>query len=222
MVGKFLIICADINCQISEEKTEWGSNMITFLGVLLNWNSRTLVIPLEKRKKALDLIHTALNEKKVTIKFVQKLTSTLNFLNRVIVLGRAFTKGMYCKLKVRNKNGQLLKQHHHVNLGKDFMEDCKMWKIFLQNADARQLCRPFVDFSSQSTSSQIVSFTSDASRGERLGMGAVFNDQWLFAQWPEHFIERKNPSIEFLELFALTAGLLAWRNSPQFLNRMKP
>ena len=41
-------------------------------------------------------------------------------------------------------------------------------------------------------------------------MGAVFMNNWLFAQWPENFIKDFNPSIEILELFALTIALEKW------------
>ena len=39
-------------------------------------------VPIEKRDKALLLLNTALSKKKVTIKFVQRLAGTLNFINR--------------------------------------------------------------------------------------------------------------------------------------------
>ena len=117
MVQKFLIICQTIGCPISTEKTEWASPVMVFLGVLLNGKSRTLSIPIEKKNKALELLNIAIQKKMMTIKFVQKITGTLNFLNRVIVPGRAFTRGMYTKLKMVNKKtGQKLQLHHHVHL----------------------------------------------------------------------------------------------------------
>ena len=87
----FLRICEKIGCPISMEKTKWATQILVFLGILLNGRSLTLSIPLEKKNKALNLLNTAIDKRKVTIKFMQKLTGTLNFLNRVIVPGRAFT-----------------------------------------------------------------------------------------------------------------------------------
>ena len=43
-----------------------------------------------------------------------------------------------------------------------------------------------------------------------LGLGGWCEDQWMFAEWNEEFIKSKDPSIEFLELYALTAGILNW------------
>ena len=88
------------------EKTEWTSSVMVFLGILINGKTHTLSIPENKRLKALDLINYALMKKKVTIKFVQKLTGTLNFINRAIVPRRAFTKGMYDKLRLKDKEGR--------------------------------------------------------------------------------------------------------------------
>ena len=66
---------------------EWGTTLIVFLGILLNGRSYTLSIPMEKRNKAVQLIQTAISKRKVTVHFIQKLTGTLNFLNRAIVPG---------------------------------------------------------------------------------------------------------------------------------------
>ena len=78
------------------------------------------------------MIKYAIDRRKVTVKFVQQLMGTLNFLSRAIMPGRAFTKGMYDKLKLKDKNGNPLKQHHHVSLVGTFIGDCMVWKNFLE------------------------------------------------------------------------------------------
>ena len=81
MVQEFLIICEHLGCPVALNKTEYASELMTFLGVLLNGKCRLLIIPMEKKAKALNLLNWAMNKKKVTIKFVQQLTGILNFLN---------------------------------------------------------------------------------------------------------------------------------------------
>ena len=81
VVRQFMVICGKIGCPISLEKTEFGTEMIVFLGVLLDGKNKILAIPQEKRIAAINLLRYAINQRKVTIKFVQKLTGTLNFLN---------------------------------------------------------------------------------------------------------------------------------------------
>ena len=76
MVEEFHAICHVIGCPISMEKTEWATQLIVFLGVLLNGKTKTLSIPIDKKQKALDLLKIAIDNRKVTIKFIQKITGT--------------------------------------------------------------------------------------------------------------------------------------------------
>ena len=216
LVKEFLRLCKTIGCPVSLEKTEMASEITVFLGVLLDGKNKLLVIPDDKRNKATSYLTWVLQKKKVTIKFVQQLTGILNFLNKVIVPGRAFTREMYEKLKIRDKNGQLLKQHHHTWLSKTFLSDCTVWLRLLNDAKNHHLCRPFVDFLSSSDSAITLQIFSDASRNPLLGMGAVFleEDHWIIGRWNPVFITSQKPSIEFLELIALAAGIMTWGRSP--------
>ena len=47
---------------------------------------------------------------------------------------------------------------------------------------------------------------SDASG--KIGFGALCGSSWMYGRWGNFLSE--DPSIEYLELFALTVGVLAW------------
>ena len=130
--------------------------------------------------------------------------------------GRTFTRRMYQKLKIRDSQENLLKQYHHVNLGKEFLDDWKVWKFFLTSRDPTILWRPFVDFGKNA--GIVLNFYSDALLNSRLGMGAVFENRYIVAQWDKLFIQTEKPSIEFLELFALVAAVITWSNESKMLN----
>ena len=49
-------------------------------------------------------------------------------------------------------------------------------------------------------------------------MGTVFNDRWIVARLNCQFICEQKPSIEFVELFALTAAILSWTNMKELQN----
>ena len=68
------------------------------------------------------------------------------------------------------------------------------------------LCRPFLDQEMFRTSQEI-DFYTDASR--KIGFGCYFNKRWAFGSWMKKLLNMR-PSIEFLELFALCAGILTW------------
>ena len=77
--------------------------------------------------------------------------------------------------------------------------------------------RPMVDLSKYDTSTDI-GFYSHASASKKLGFGAIYRDRWIRGDWTEEFITAVEPSIEFLELFALVAGLLTWQEEEGLCN----
>ena len=116
---------------------------------------------------------------------------------------------MYAKYShlADSKTGKL-RRHHHVRLDREFKFDCEIWTIFLSDP-TNSICRPMVDIRDKKSSTQIDFFT-DSSGNEFLGFGGVYQNEWFFGQWEPGFIKTHSPSIAFLELFALTAGILIW------------
>ena len=221
MMNKFLSICKAIGCPMSQEKTEGPFPIMVFLGTLLNGVTHTLSIPVEKVDKATYLLNYAIDKKKVSIRFIQQLTGTLNFLNRAIVPGRVFTRGLYSSLKLRNAKDELLKPHHHIHLKTDFIQDCWVWLKFLRHKNNQKICRPFIDFTltEDEQARETLFFYSDASKNPEFGIGAIFNQNWIVGKWNKNFILEQDPSIEFLELIALAAALMTWKDSHLLKNR---
>ena len=91
-------------------------------------------------------------------------------------------------------------------------DDLRMLLTFLQHPSV--FSRPFMDFTEFLIADEIDMF-SDASG--KIGMGAICNSAWVIQRWPKEFLEKNNPSIEYLELYAVTAAVLTWIH--QFRNR---
>ena len=72
---------------------------------------------------------------------IQQLTGLLNFICRVVVPGRAFTRRFYAKIA-----NPKLKQNHHINVDNEMRHNCLTWLEFL-NSD-RAMCRLFLDLNS--------------------------------------------------------------------------
>ena len=87
------------------------------------------------------------------------------------------------------------------------MGDLQMWLQFLKHPSA--YCRPFLDLSKVIVADEI-KFFMDTSKNPELGFGGHCGDLFMQAQWDYDFMIDKDPSIQYLELFALTAGVLAW------------
>ena len=183
---------------------------MTFLGFLIDTENQIVLIPIEKVQKALELIDYSLNKKdrKVTVKHVQKVCGFLNFLSRAIVPGRVFTRRLYSVIP--NK----AKPHHHIKITRENIEDLKLWRSFL--CDQSAYCREFIEFSKIWTPEEL-DFYTDASGNFDLGCGGRYRNFWFILRWDKQFMKQKKPSIEYLELYAITVGLLLWMH--KFPNR---
>ena len=215
-LNTFLDLCTDLGIPVSDEKTEWAVTLIVFLGILLDGKNRMLAIPEEKANKALHLLDNMIHKKKATVKELHHLAGLLNFLNKAIIPGCAFKRRMYSKfsgiLEGRaasvSQQEKTLKPHHHVRLDSEFKNDCEMWGQFLLSTDGR-INRPFIDRKT-TLDAEVLDFYTDAAKGPLLGIGAVFNKNWLFGQWEPSYIENCNPSIEYLELLGICVAFFVW------------
>ena len=206
IMDTFKQVCTEIGVPIAQEKTRFLSNRIIFQGILMCGNLRILSLLIEKKDKAIKQLMFMLDRKKVTVKQIEKLTGTLNFLTKVIFLGRAFTRRMYAKISMSENKGYKLKSYHHVLLDREFKKDCKVWLEFLKMENQKVICRPYVDLS-ETIDAEKLNFFSDASTEEKMGFGCLFQDEFAFSQWEPGYISGFKPCIEYLEFYALCIGL---------------
>ena len=85
----------------------------------------------------------------------------------------------------------------------------KYGKFFLAGTDSTLVCQLMVDLNAVKAVTSIGFFT-DASGNFSLGFGRKFEDEWFFGQWDTLFMKENTPSIVYLELSDLTAGILIW------------
>ena len=200
LLQSFLDMCEDLGVPVSFDKTEWGTTIIVFLGILLDGNRMVLAVPEEKRIKALNLLQNFVNKKSGLVKEMYRLAGLLNFLCKAITPGRVFTRRMYAKFTgifnddkfmkdlyaqatvnvIHTQERCKLKSYHHVRLDREFKDDCKVWIAFLETGTS-SVCRPFIDLHTILQADDIGLF-SDAAKGKRLGFRATFKNKWLFGQ----------------------------------------
>ena len=130
---------------------------------------------------------------------------TLNFLNWAIVPACAFTRRMYSKLvSLKNRTKTVLKFYHHITLDVEFINDCKMWELFLTSPqNASVMCHPFLDIVGIQTATELQFYTDASPHLSRGGFGCYFNGKWMAGICGEKWMKKFTPSIEFLELYAL-------------------
>ena len=94
-----------------------------------------------------------------------------------------------------------------------------MWLCFITDKSLLNAVNwPMIDVDAV-TDAEEIGFYSDASATRNLGFGYILGNSWLFEAWEPGFIERYSPSIEYLELYALSAGLFMWQNKHTLSNR---
>ena len=201
-VKEFLLVCQIIQFPVALEKTYWATELLVFLGLLIDTVNQCVLIPIEKVEKATNLIESVLSKKssKLTLNQLQKICGFLNFLGRCIIPGRAFTRRLY-SYTANDK----LKPHHHIRINAEMRADLNMWLTFLKHPSV--YCRPFLDFSEFLMADEIDMYSNASGT---IGMGAICGTSWMFQKWNCDFIQKRKPSIEYLELFAVTAAVLAW------------
>ena len=203
----FLEVCKRINFPVSMEKTFWGTTKLVFLGLLIDTLNQLICVPAEKITKARYIIQRVLERKnnKIRMNELQSVTGFLNFLCKAIVPGRAFTRRLYSAQQGAEANG--LKKFHHVHVNAEMKSDLKMWLKFIEHPSIYS--RSFIDLD-KSINSIEVDFFTDASANPDLGCGGVSGDDWYILQWNDQFIKKQKPSINYLELYAVTIAVVNW------------
>ena len=210
----FLNLCKLIGFPVSMEKTEWADTRLIFLGILLDGENKVLAVPEEKRQRAVNLLSNFIDKRNATVKELQALCGYLNFLNRAIFPGRAFTRRMYAKYSEVMGSDSKLKKHHHIRLDREFKFDCQVWQNFLIGKSNSVVNRPMID-RYYFQSAREIKFYSDASASEFKGFGCFLNREWIFSRWEAGYIRNFRPSINYLELYALCAGIFTWEEKLQ-------
>ena len=205
----FLDLCDQIRFPVSMDKTFWASTIVTFLGMLIDTDKQLIMIPKTKINKALAQINAMLHarRRRTTVLKIQKLCGLLNFLCRAIVPGRLFLMRLYHSLS--NVQRKQLKPHHHLQVSDKMTLNLELWKPFLGNPQI--YCRPFIDLNA-GDDAEILDWYTDAAKCFGKGYGGHHRTHWFHGLWDKQFLEQNDPSIEFLELYAVVVGIILWLN----------
>ena len=55
-----------------------------------------------------------------------------------------------------------------------------------------------------------LNFYTDASKNKYFGAGGYCDKSWYMVFWDKYFIEKYDPSIGYLELYAVTVAVVLW------------
>ena len=200
IMDNFRDVCSEIGMPVAQEKSAGPVQVIQFLGLTIDTTRMVILIPQDKRADISRCIEALLKKKKATSLQLQSLAGKLNFICKAVPAGRPFIANVY-------RAFQGIPQHHHVQLRGEILTDLRMWCIFIQTFRGWQQI-----ISSEIKEAAALELYADTSGNPQLGWGAYLPTQglWMFQQWDTQWFQEFQPSIDFLELYALLAGLVTW------------
>ena len=117
---------AEIGLPLAPEKFVEPTQSLTFLGLVLDSVRMAVAIPRYKQDKIEKQLLEMISAKKTTVKKVQALAGSLNFITRVVPHGRPFMQKMYDLVAD-------LKPNWHISVTNDVRSNCHMWLHFIRD-----------------------------------------------------------------------------------------
>ena len=204
LMNTLMDVCDELGVPIAEYKTVGLSNIITFLGFIIDTVLMMVRIPEEKLKKLRNLLQPLLYKKKVSLKDLESLTGLMAYCLRAILSSRAFIRRFYDLIAAVNNK----KPHYIVCINKEVKADVQMWLQFLIEFNG-QCYIPEKTWLSNDT----LELFTDSSGSTELGCGAYFCSRWAQFRWPsswKHLPILRNMSL--LEFIPVVLALYLWAN----------
>ena len=120
----FKLVCDQIGMPVSPDKSEGPTQLIEFLGLMIETIDMVVRIPRAKMQDITLILINIIQKHKATAAELESLAGKLNFIAKVVLVGKSFTKRMY-------QCFQGIPKHRHIDLKQPVLADLRMWKLFL-------------------------------------------------------------------------------------------
>ena len=217
-MNEFYRIMSEIGMPVAIEKTLGPTQVLEYLGLLLDFINQTIGIPEKKRIKSLHMVEYLIaahkDRKNVTVKKLQQTAGTLNFIIQALPAGRPFIMCLY--RLARKKNGERDRPGNHRKITREVVDDMKMiWEWLQECAHQQVKTVPFLNRNPVFYSD--IELYSDAAGHPDLGVGIYFRGDWRQGLWCETSIFKNNyrPNIALLELYAAVIAVEVWKEQLQ-------
>ena len=210
---EFYNIMAQIGMPVAVEKTLGPTQLLEYLGLLLDLINQCIGIPEKKRtsclKKVQKLLDAKLSRSAVTVKHIQKVAGSLNFLCQALPAGKPFLHSLYAL--TRGSPGKSAKGGHHRRISQEVFDDLLMFKEFLQEtAHLKVKTVPFLV--RLSIDNDQVLLYADSAGARDKGFGCRYQNHWTQGFWSDTSLFDNNykPNIALLELYAVAIAIELW------------
>ena len=161
--------CAELGVPLALDKCEGPSTCLTFLGIELDTETRTLRLPRDKLARILDTLEMWQEKKVCRRKELESLVGLLHHACKIVRPGRSFLRCMIALLSTAN-------DRHVIRLNRAFRADLAWWCMLAANWNGTGLIP-------QDRITPTITLYTDAAGS--WGCGASWNQQWFQVQWSE-------------------------------------
>ena len=192
----FLRVCQRLGVPVAMDKVEGPLTTLVFLGLELDSTLQHIRLPQEKLKQLQQELQLWKECKKTTKRNLLSLIGKLAFAARAVPAGRLFTRRLIAL------SSKVTKLHHRIRLNKEARRDITWWQEFLPgwNGTAK--------FITEDVDAHDLDLYTDASG--KHGCGAYYKGAWFFYKWRPHQCLSETISIQWQELFAISAAAMTW------------
>lgn len=193
-LNSFLKLSEEINLPIKHSKTVQPTTLATLHGINVNTDDMTLSLPDDKKQKALDSLALLKSSRSITLRNLQSVVGFLNFVCKVVPMGRAFLRRLYFITR------GVRRRHHKIRLTRAALRDIHAWSYLLRNFPTNSLLTNRI----WDTSAHVFIFTDSSSLH---GYAAVMGKSWCSGTWPNRW---RKFHISVLELYPIVLSVLVW------------
>jgi len=195
LLDGFRKICRKFGVPLAEEKTVGPTTKIVFLGLQIDSIEQTVSIPQNKLVSVKAKVQHALQSEKLTLREIQSLIGSLQFVCKAVSPGRAFLRrliGLTCGVT---------SPHVKLTITNGAKCDLRMWLVFLESFNGVSIIPDQFWFGSED-----LSLFTDACK--TVGFAGYFEGKWFNGRWPEGV--SSSSSIAWLEFFPVVAAIALW------------
>ncbi|XP_063963147.1 uncharacterized protein LOC135156047 [Lytechinus pictus] len=153
-------------------------------------------VPCEKRTQLKRKIAETIRKQSLSLKEIQSLIGSLNFICRAVKPGRAFLR------RLTDQTKKISKPDSVIQLSEGTKSDLTTWLAFLDDFNGVTIVRP-----GRWESDFDLDLFTDASG--TIGFGGYFHGKWFCGHWPP-FVLSGDYSIAWKEMVPIAVALLVW------------
>jgi hypothetical protein len=196
LLHEFQKMCNELGVPLAPEKTVGPTTSLTYLGLEIDTVNKLVKVPQPKVEALVNQLQKAAKAEFLTLREIQSLIGSLNFVCRAISPGRAFIRRLIgLTIGVTNSRAK-------VKVGVGAKGDMSMWLTFLRNFNGACM---FLE--TQWTSNLTLELFTDAAMS--VGFGCFFQNKWAQGKWPPS-LHARSSSILFLEFYPLVVAIDLW------------